>query len=97
MKSFFQKKYMLTLGGLLFAVGLFFMFFGESGLWKYMKLKNELKGVQMEIEQTENENKALQNEIDSVKNKVPAKIERVAREKHNMIRKNETVIDVIEK
>jgi cell division protein FtsB len=43
------------------------------------------------------ENKRMQSEIDSLKNKVPAKIERIAREKYGMIRKSEKTIIVNEK
>jgi cell division protein FtsB len=43
------------------------------------------------------ENVRLKNEIDSLQKKVPAKMEQVAREKYNMKRKDETLIEVEEK
>lgn len=97
MKVALEKKYYFIIGGLVFLMGVLFLLFSESGILKFMKLKKELNEVQTEIKQVETENRNLIKEIDSVKNKVPAKIEKVSREKHSMIRKNEKVIEVIEK
>ena len=97
MKIAVSKKYYFYLGFFLFLIGLAYLFFNESGVIKLLKAKKEHEAVQIEIKKTEEENKKLQNEIDSIRNKVPAKVEKVAREQHNMIRKNEKAIEVIEK
>jgi cell division protein FtsB len=79
---------------LLFIVGLLFLFFNEQGVIKYLKLKSEVKDINTQIEKVEKENKRLKEEADSLKQKVPAKIERTAREKYNMIREGEKAIKV---
>ena len=62
-----------------------------------MSLKSRIKQVQSQIDSVKQDNQRLEAEIDSLKRKIPAKIERTAREKYNMIRKGETSIKVIEK
>jgi cell division protein FtsB len=56
-----------------------------------------VKEINTRIEDVDTENKKLQGEIDSIKNKIPAKIERTARKKYNMLRDGEKVIKVEEK
>jgi cell division protein FtsB len=82
---------------LIFIAGLIFLFFNSQGVIKYLKLKNEVKEINSKIDAADKENKSLEGEIDSLQKKVPAKIERTAREKHNMIREGEKVIKVEEK
>lgn len=79
---------------LLFIAGLLFLFFNEQGVIKYLKLKSEVKGIKTQIEKVAKENKRLKEEADSLKQKIPAKLERTAREKYNMIRKGEKAIKV---
>ena len=80
-----------------FLVGLAYLFFNDAGILKYMSLKSRIKQVQSQIDSVKQDNQRLEAEIDSLKRKIPAKIERTAREKYNMIRKGETSIKVIEK
>ncbi len=75
-------------------IGLLYLTFNESGIIKYFKLKSEMNKLQTEINKAQSEKKNLENEIDSLEKKFPAKIERVAREKYNMSRKNEIKIKV---
>ncbi len=79
---------------LLFIAGLIFLFFNEQGVIKYLKLKSEVKDINTQMEKVEKENKQLKDEGDSLKQKIPAKIERTAREKYNMIREGEKAIKV---
>ena len=72
-----------------------FLVFNENGVLKYLKLKNELNRMDNEILQAEEKIKVLQTEIDSL-NTSNAKIERVAREKFNMMKKNEKVFKIEE-
>jgi cell division protein FtsB len=81
----------------LLITGLAYLFFNESGVIKYLKLKQQVKVLNDQISDVSKDNKRLQDEIDSLKNKVPAKIEKIAREKYNMIRKGEKSIKVSEK
>jgi cell division protein FtsB len=84
---------------ILFAVvalgALTFLFFNENGILKFLKLKGELRQLDTEIRAAEDKLKTLQAEIDSL-NTSKAKIERVAREKFNMMKKNETVLKIEE-
>ncbi|MCJ7554793.1 MAG: septum formation initiator family protein, partial [Ignavibacteriaceae bacterium] len=73
---------------LLCLVGGVYLLFNEKGVIRYVELKNEVDGLNEQIELLEKENKKLEGEIDSLKKKIPAKIERTAREKYDMIRPN---------
>ena len=82
---------------ILFLIGSVLVIFNNEGILKFIKLKNEVNDLNARISQVEQDNKNIKAEIDSLQNKIPAKIEKVAREKYNMIRKGETTIKVIEK
>ncbi len=92
-----NKKFLLFGFVLFFFLGLIYIFFNESGILKYLKLKQQLNTLNQKVEEVNVDNKKLQGDIDSLQNKVPAKIEKVAREKYNMIRKGEKTIKIIEK
>jgi cell division protein FtsB len=62
-----------------------------------MRLQKEVNETKKEIQLVNEQNRLLKNEVDSLERKVPAKIERSAREKYNMIRKGEKTIDIISK
>lgn len=81
---------------LLCLVGGVYLLFNEKGVIRYVELKNEVDGLNEQIELLEKENKKLEGEIDSLKKKIPAKIERTAREKYDMIRPNEKKIEFVE-
>ena len=82
---------------LIILIGLVYVLFNKYGIFKYWKLEKQVNKLENRISTIENENKILEAEIDSLKKKVPAKIEKIAREKYNMKRKNEQVIRVKEK
>ena len=58
-----------------------------------MKLKSEVGNLQAEIENTEQRLKQLDGEIDSLKTNL-VKIEKIARERYHMLRKNEKAFKV---
>lgn len=97
MTLFKNKKLRVYIFFVLFLFGVVFIFFNESGVLKFVKLRSEVNELNHQIEKLQNENRDLQAEIDSLQQKVPAKIERVAREKYGMKRPNEKSIEVIEK
>ncbi len=97
MISFKDRKVKLYLFAILFLIGLVFLFFNEFGVVKYLKLKTELNSLKQQITEIEKENKSLDTAIDSLQKKIPAKIEETAREKYNMIRRGEKVIEIREK
>ena len=73
------------------------MLFNKHGIFKYWKLEGQVNYLKNRISKIKKENKILEAEIDSLKKKVPAKIEKIAREKYNMKRKNEQVIRIEKK
>lgn len=91
----FNSKFRLILLLIIFFIGSLYLLFNNFGVIKYVKLKKEVDSLTQQIEQIKQENKRLEGEIDSLRNLEPSKIERVAREKHNMIKPNEKKIDVI--
>jgi cell division protein FtsL len=74
-------------------IGTLYLVFNNFGVVKYAKVKSELDNLNTRITQLEEENRMLEAEIDSLKRSVPAKIEKIAREKYNMIRPNEKKIE----
>lgn len=75
---------------------LVFLFFNDSGILKYMSLKDKINDLNSEIEKTEDQIKDFELEIDSLKNN-DAKIEQVAREKYNMQKADEKAYKIEEK
>ncbi len=88
------KFYLFTI---IFIIGLAYLFFNESGILKYLKLKGELNSLNEQVTTVQKDNKKMETEIDSLQKKIPAKVERIAREKYDMIRKGEKRIKVNEK
>jgi cell division protein FtsB len=74
-------------------IGTLYLLFNNYGVVKYAKVKSDLEELNLRITQLEEENRKLEAEIDSLKRNVPAKIEKIAREKYNMIRPNEKKIE----
>jgi cell division protein FtsB len=92
-----KRKYVLYLFLAIVVIGIIYILFNERGVVKYMGLKSRVDSIQVELEKIKLENVRLKNEIDSLQKEVPAKMEQVAREKYNMKRKDETLIEVEEK
>ena len=82
---------------LIILIGLLYVLFNKYGIFKYWKLDKQVNELKNRISIIEKANKILETEIDSLKKKVPAKIEKIAREKYNMKRKNEQVIRIEKK
>jgi cell division protein FtsL len=97
MLSLEGKKLSFYIFLVLFVIAVVFLFFNENGVFKYAKLQKEVHLMNEQIQKLQDQNKNLQAEIDSLQRKVPAKIEKIAREKYNMKRPGEKSIQVIEK
>ena len=97
MLSLKDKKLSFYILFVLFIVAVAFLFFNENGVFKYARLQNEVHSLNEQIQKVQDQNKNLQAEIDSLQRKVPAKIEKIAREKYGMKRPGEKSIEVIEK
>ena len=96
MFSFKNKKTKFYVWLAIVVIGAAYLFFNEFGILKFIQLKNDVDSLQQKISKADNRNKALEAEIDSLKRKVPAKIEEVAREKYDMMRKGEKKIEINE-
>jgi cell division protein FtsB len=92
-----KKKLLLYLFIAIIVLGLIYIFFNERGFVRYIGLKSQVDSIKVELEKVQLENERLKNEIDSLQKKIPAKMEQVAREKYNMKRESETLIEVEEK
>lgn len=79
-----------------FIIALAFLVFNENGILKYVKLRNEINKLDNEIKKTELRLQNLREEIDSLNTK-KEKIEKVARERYNMMLPNENALRVEEK
>lgn len=73
-----------------------FLLFNEFGIIKYFKLKSEIVEISLRIKDAEENIEKMSAEIDSLNNS-NIKIEKVAREKYHMLRKNEQALEVKEK
>jgi len=73
-----------------------FLFLNENGVLKFIKLKGEINRLDDEIKKAEMKLQSLQEEIDSLNTK-KEKIEKVARERYNMMLPDENVLRVEEK
>jgi cell division protein FtsB len=92
-----KKKLILRIIALAISLAvLAFMIFNEYGLIKYWNMKKELNQLDNDIRKSEERIKAMEAEIDSLKTS-KEKIERVAREKFDMMKKNEKVFKIEEK
>jgi cell division protein FtsB len=92
-----KRKIVLYVFIAIVIIGLLYILFNERGVIKYMGLKSHVDSMQVELEKVKLENERLKNEVDSLQKKIPAKMEQVAREKYNMKREGETLIEVEEK
>jgi len=88
------QKILLVLFLVIVFAGLLYLAFNETGILKYVKVKSEVDSLKVVERQLEEENKVIEAANDSLLKKVPAKIERTAREKYSMSKKNEIVIKI---
>ena len=65
-----------------------FLFFNKYGLLKYFELKSEIDAIEREIERSKNEIEELDRSIKSLDSS-DTELEKVAREKFHMKKKNE--------
>jgi len=89
MKFIENKKTRFYIIAAVVVIGTLYLLFNSYGVVKYAKVKNELEDLNIRITQLEEQNRMLEAEIDSLRRNVPAKIEKIAREKYDMIRPNE--------
>jgi len=92
---FFQKQFFQ---GLVFLIGLSLVIifvFGDHGLLKLYKIKNERKLIQNKIANLRAERETLKNEKNKIENDLNY-IEKIAREKYKMVKPGEKIFKVID-
>ncbi|PKL82273.1 MAG: hypothetical protein CVV24_10965 [Ignavibacteriae bacterium HGW-Ignavibacteriae-3] len=90
----FGKKLLFKIIFILIVMAtLTFLVVNENGLLKYLKLRGEVKNLNEELLKAEEKLRSLDSEIDSLRVS-KAKIEKVAREKFSMMKKNERVFKI---
>ena len=78
-----------------FSLSIVFIF-GDHGILKLYKIKNERKAIQKKIAALRNEKENLKNQKNKVENDL-SYIEKIAREKYKMVKPGEKIFKVIEK
>lgn len=91
-----KKMVLWAAGGFVVFYFLFSFLFGDLGFLKYIKMKNTHSQLQKEIIELQNENKRLRKEAEALKSD-PEHIEKMARERLNLIKEGETVYQYNEK
>ena len=93
--NIFQKKFFQGLV-LLIGLSLVIIFvFGDHGLLKLYKIKNERKLIQNRIANLRAERETLKNEKNKIENDLNY-IEKIAREKYKMVKPGEKIFKVID-
>jgi cell division protein FtsL len=90
-----KKLRLYIFGGIIF-IGLLYLFANQYGLIKYNRLSNQVDSLKEQLEALKKENQMLQAQIDSLKRKIPVAVEKLARQKYDMIRPGEKKIEIIE-
>ena len=70
------------------------LFFGEMGLPRYLSMRDHAQQLELEILDLQRMNRVLHTEIDRLE-RDPAKIEQLARERLGLVRKGETVYQLV--
>lgn len=93
-KSLNKIQTTMALSLLLFAIMVGVAVFSDDGVMTVFNFKDELEKMKEGNVTLTRENKALQEEIEALK-KDPLAVERVAREKLNLVRPGETVYQIV--
>jgi cell division protein FtsB len=89
-----RKGLFLYLIAVILIGGILYLIFNEHGIIKYSKLTKKVDSLNTQILNLQHDNEMLKNEIDSLKQEIPAKIEKLAREKYDMIKDGERTIEL---
>jgi cell division protein FtsB len=95
-----QKINLLTSKGFLMLIALLILiviltfFFGDSGIVEIISTQNRISDLEAQIQELENEKKRLENEIRELIDN-PLALEKRAREKLWLMKKNEKVVVIV--
>lgn len=81
--------------GALMAAVVVASFFGEMSIPRYLEMRKNAQRLEQEIQEMAKANAGLRTEITRLQ-KDPARIEEVARERLGLVRKGETVYQIVE-
>ena len=70
------------------------LFFGEMGLLRYLVMRDHAQQLELEIMDLDRTSRALRAEIDRLE-RDPVRIEQLARERLGLVRKGETVYQLV--
>ena len=68
--------------------------FDDMALWRYLAMREQLRGLETSIGELKRSNAAVREEIDRVLDD-PARIEELAREQLGLVREGETVYQIV--
>ncbi len=68
------------------------MYFAPYGARNYISLRQKLSSISLEVNKLQEQNKALKEEIQQIKHD-PVYLEKIARKKYNLLKKNEIIFD----
>lgn len=89
----FARVAMLAGGVFTVTLGVAF-FFGDMGLFKYLKMRDHSRQLEQELKDLERTNAELKTEIRRTQND-PIRIEELARERLGFVRPGETVYQIV--
>lgn len=92
--NFLISKYFLIIIALFLFVLILSFFFGDSGIIEIVRAQKKIENLENKIESLEIEKAKLENEIEDLKNN-PLALEKRAREKLWLMKKNEKVIVIV--
>ncbi len=94
MKNPTKRQRFLGLVFVLFLVMVLVAVFNKDGVLTVYQVEEELVDLKRENQALESENRVLENEIAALKSQ-PFSIEKLAREKLNLVKPNETVYQIV--
>ena len=93
--SFFRKQFFKSITFLICFSLIIIFVFGDHGLLKLYKIKNERKIIQKKISSLREERENLKNEKNKIENDL-SYIEKIAREKYKMVKPGEKIFKVVD-
>ncbi len=92
-----SKRLALIIIGIVVLLGTTYLISYSTGLNKYLKLRKELDSLNAVVKTLEEENQQLKVGYKALENHEHYKTEKIARERYNFKKPNETVITIEEK
>ena len=65
--------------------------FENKGLWRHVKLKQEVSGQETKLRELDEQEKSVAKQVDQLQKQDPTTVERIARERYGMKRPGKTI------